>query len=59
MKCTPEGFHAQMYAYDIASLKACRAHFAKHMGWRNKVWENPDANWEVIVVDRSIWFKGW
>jgi hypothetical protein len=59
MKCTPEGFHAQMYAYDIPSLKECRAHFAAYMGWKNKIWNNPDANWEVTIVDKNIWFKGW
>ena len=59
MKCTPEGFHDQMYAYDIWSLKDCRAHFTAYMGWKNKIWANPDANWEVTIVDKNIWFKGW
>jgi hypothetical protein len=59
MKCTPEGFQRQMYAYDIPSLKECRAHFAAYMGWKNKVWANPDAHWEITIVDKSIWFKGW
>jgi hypothetical protein len=59
LKCTPTGINQQMYAYDIHSLEACRAHFANHMRWKNKVWSNSDANWEVIVVDRNIWYKGW
>jgi Family of unknown function (DUF5906) len=59
MKCTPEGVLIQMYAYDIPSLKDCRAHFANHMRWKHKIWDNSDANWEVMIVDKSIWFKGW
>jgi hypothetical protein len=48
-----------LYAYDIPSLKECRAHFAAYMGWKNKVWNDVEANWEVTIVDKNIWFKGW
>jgi Family of unknown function (DUF5906) len=59
MKYKPDGFHVQLYAYDIPSLKECRAHFAAYMGWKNKVWNDVEANWEVTIVDKNIWFKGW
>jgi hypothetical protein len=59
MKCTPEGIRIQKYAYDIASLKDCRAHFAAHMGWKNKVWDDPEGKWELLYVDVSFWYKGW
>lgn len=57
IKCQPLDINKRFNSFAFRELGECRTFFDAYMDWKRDY--NDNTKWELLIVDKRLWFDGW